>query len=192
MSNSSPVLAGLITSVVFDEQLVNGAAQLLDDNVEFTDDDGNFTAGDLIVSGLLPEDSVGIRNEGTGAGQIAVTAGNISFGNVIFASFTGGTAGTQLVVTFNASATSAAIDALIQNLTYANSSDAPTATRNLVITIHDAAGAAAIQPTSFSEVTGLAYPFEGVDVGFESAPSFAVLDGDGDLDAVVGGGDGFL
>jgi Ca2+-binding RTX toxin-like protein len=192
MPNSSPVLAGLITSVVFDEQLVNGAAQLLDPNVDFTDVDGSFTGGDLIVSGLLPEDSVGIRNEGTGAGQIAVTGGNIRFGNVIIASFTGGTAGTQLVVTFNASATSAAIDALIQNLTYANSSDAPTATRNLVISIHDAAGAAAIQPTSFSEVTGLANPFNGVDVGVDSAPTFADLDGDGDLDAVIGEEDGVL
>jgi Ca2+-binding RTX toxin-like protein len=192
MPNSSPVLAGLITSVVFDEQLVNGAAQLLDATVDFTDADGNFTAGDLIVSGLLPEDTVGIRNEGTGAGQIAVTGGNIRFGNVIIASFTGGTAGTSLVVTFNASATSAAIDALIQNLTYANSSDAPTATRNLVITIHDAAGAAAIQPTSFAAVIGLANPFDGVDVGIFSTPSFADLDGDGDLDALIGADNGTL
>jgi hypothetical protein len=154
MPNSSPVLGGLITSVVFDEQLVNAAAQLLDTNVDFTDVDGNFNGGDLIVSGLLPEDSVGIRNEDTAAGQIAVTGGNIRFGNVIFASFTGGMGGTPLLVSFNASATSAAIDALIQNLTYANSSDTPTATRNLVISIHDAAGAAAIHPngeaTSFA------------------------------------------
>jgi Ca2+-binding RTX toxin-like protein len=192
MPNSNPILGGLITSVVFDEQLVNGAAQLLDPTVEFTDDDGNFNGGDLIVSGLLPEDSVGIRNEGTGAGQIAVTGGNdIRFGNVVIGSFTGGTAGTPLLVSFNASATSAAIDALIQNLTYANSSDTPTAIRNLVISIHDAAGAAAIHATSFTEQTGAANPFNGVNVA-EGAPSFGDLDGDGDLDAVIGNVDGTL
>ena len=186
MANSKPVLGGLISNVVFDEQLVNAAAQLLDTNVNFTDVDGNFTGGDLIVSGLLPEDTVGIRNEGTAAGQIAVTGSDIRFGNVIVASFTGGTAGTQLVVTFNASATTAAIDALIQNLTYANSSNTPTATRDLVVTIHDAAGAAAIPPTSFIEVPGANNPFDGIDVGTFSAPTFADLDGDGDLDAVIG------
>ncbi len=192
MPNASPVLAGLNSNVVFDEQLVNAAAQLFDVAVDFTDVDGNFTGGDLIVSGLLPEDSVGIRNEGLGAGQIAVTGSNIRFGNVIFASFTGGTDGTPLVVTFNASATSTAVDALIQNLTYANSSDTPTAKRNLVITIHDAAGAAAIPPISFSKVTGLANPFDGVDLGAESAITFADLDGDGDLDALTGAQDGTL
>ncbi len=186
MSNSSPVLDGLLTNVVFDEQLVNGTAQLLDATVDFTDVDGNFNGGDLVVSGLLAEDSVGIRNEGTGAGQIAVTGSDVRFGNVVIGNFTGGTAGTPLVVSFNAIATSAAIDALLQSLTYANSSDTPTATRNLIITIHDAAGAAAIQLTSFTEITGLANPFNGVDVGLLSVPSFADLDGDGDLDALVG------
>ena len=37
-----------------------------------------------------------------------------------------------LTITFNASATSEAIDALIQNLTYANLSDTPTASRTLI------------------------------------------------------------
>ncbi len=43
----------------------------------------------------------------------------------------------------------------------------------------------AIAPV-FTERTGAANPFNGVDVGYYSAPSFADLDGDGDLDAVVG------
>ena len=44
--------------------------------------------------------------------------------------------------------------------------------------------AAAIAP--LAERTGAANPFDGVSVAFISAPSFADLDGDGDLDAVVG------
>ena len=49
----------------------------------------------------------------------------------------------------------------------------------------------AIAP-AFTERTGAANPFNGVDVGFDSTPSFADLDGDGDLDAVVGELDGTL
>ena len=49
----------------------------------------------------------------------------------------------------------------------------------------------AIAP-AFTERTGAANPFNGVDVGNRSAPSFADLDGDGDLDAVIGEQDGTL
>ena len=43
---------------------------------------------------------------------------------------------------------------------------------------------------AFVEVTGVANPFNGVDVGQDATPVFADLDGDGDKDALVGERDG--
>ncbi|QLE53574.1 tandem-95 repeat protein (plasmid) [Nostoc sp. C057] len=49
----------------------------------------------------------------------------------------------------------------------------------------------ATNPT-YTEQTGTANPFNGVDVGTNSSPTFADIDGDGDLDAIVGANDGTL
>ena len=39
---------------------------------------------------------------------------------------------------------------------------------------------------SFTEQTGTANPWDGIDVGAQSTPTFADIDGDGDQDLVVG------
>ena len=191
MANSVPTLTGLTTPVAFLENTVNAAPQIIDGDVTFTDPDNNFDGGRLTVAGLLAQDTVAIRNQGTGAGQIGVSGGNVTFGGSVIGSFAGG-AGSTLTVTFNAAATAAGIEALIENLTYANSSNTPIASRSLELKVTDAAGFAAIAPIAFAEQTGAANPFNGVDVGFRSAPSFADLDGDGDLDAVAVENDGTL
>jgi hypothetical protein len=176
---------GLTTPVTFLENTVNGAPQIIDADVTFTDADNNFNGGTLTVTGLLAQDTVAIRNQGTGAGEIGVAGSNVTFGDTVIGGFTGGAGGT-LAVTFNANATAPAIEALIENLTYANSSDAPTASRSLELKVTDAAGFAAVAPIAFAEQAGAANPFNGVGVVAFSAPSFADLDGGGDLDAVVG------
>jgi hypothetical protein len=45
---------------------------------------------------------------------------------------------------------------------------------------------------SYIEQTGTANPFNGINIGIYSAPTFADLDGDGDRDALIGEKDGIL
>lgn len=170
MANTAPLLTGITSPVTFAEDTVNVAPKLIDSNVTFTDPDNNFNGGTLTVSGLLAEDAVTIRHQGTAAGQIGVSGSDVTFGGAVIGSFTGGT-GSTLTVTFNASATAAAIDALIQNLTYGNSSDAPAATRTLTIAVTD---------------TG-SQTFTETNAQFAYTPVFIKegdVDGDGDLDRI--------
>ncbi len=62
--------------------------------------------------------------------------------------------------------------------------DAFIAERSGIINYYENTGTAS--SLSFSEVTGSSNPFDGVNVGSDSTPTFADLDGDGDLDAFIG------
>src|SRR3954469_10977514 len=166
MANSVPTLTGLTTPITFLENTANGAPQIIAADVTFTDPDNNFNGGALRVTGLLAEDTVKIRNQGAGAGQIGISGSTVTFGGTVIGSFTGGD-GSTLSVTFNAVATAQAIEALIENLTYANSSDTPTSSRSLELKITDAAGFAAIAPLAF----GAANPLDGLDAGHAARPA---------------------
>jgi VCBS repeat-containing protein len=185
MANTTPTLSGLAASVSFNETGVNNGPRLIDSDVTFSDADNNFAGGSLVVSGLLAEDGVLIKNQGSGAGQISVSGSNVSHGGTVIGTFSGGI-GTTLTVTFNANATSAAIDALIQDLTYANSSNTPTASRTLEILVTDAAGAKPVAPAAFTHKTGSDNPLDGIGISTRSKPAFGDLDGDGDLDMLLG------
>lgn len=188
-----PALTGLALGVTFAENTVNGGPQLLDPSVIFTAETA-LAGGRLVVSGLLAEDRVSILAEGNGAGQIGVSGSNVLFGGVAIGSFAGGVGGT-FTVTFGAAATGAAVDALIQRLGYANSSDTPTADRTLTLDVIDSGGRALGAGPGVGPLTalgGAANPFNGIDAGLSSMPAFVDLDGDGDRDLVSGAADGTL
>ena len=175
--NDAPVLSGFATSVTFDENVSGG---LLDASVTFSDPESNFDGGVLTLSGLLSEDTVSLRNQGGAPGEIGFNAGNgqVSFGGTLIGTATGGS-GADFRIVFNASATAAAIEAVVENLIYSNASNAPTASRTLSLQIVEG-------DWDFTEQTGAANPFNGIFIPYRTTPSLADLDGDGDLDIVIG------
>ena len=181
---TAPTLTGL-DAPTFAENTVNATPQVIDSNVTCTDPDNDFNGGTLVVSGLLAEDTVSIL---TGAVIYRVGAdvyydadGAGGAAGVIIGSASGG-AGATFTVTFNGSATSVIVELVIESLTYANSSDTPTASRTLSLSLTDSAG----EGVGFAQRTGAANPFNGVSVPSRSTPTLVDLDHDGDLDLVVG------
>ena len=94
-------------------------------------DSTNFDTGTLTVSiptgGDSAEDVLSIRNQGTGAGQIGVSGSTVTYQGVTIGTFTGGSSGSNLVITLNSSATPTAVTTLVRNITYQNTdTNAPT------------------------------------------------------------------
>ncbi len=192
MTNSTPFLFGFANTITFDEELVNFGPQLLDTHVIFYDEDDNFDGGSLVMRGLLAEDILSIRNEGSGADQIGFDGILVTFEGITIGTATGGTGGTDFAVTFNAAANFVAIDALIENLTYQNLSDTPTERRDLELLITNEEGEQAHSLILFTPLVDTFNPFNGFDVGARSTPTFVDIDSDGDLDMFVGELDGNL
>lgn len=104
----------------------------------------NFGGGTLTVdfqANGIATDRLTIRTQGTAAGQIGVVGSEITYGNVVIGSFTGGAGEIPLVISLNAQATQAATQALVRNIMYSNISDNPLAlTRTIRFVLSDGQG----------------------------------------------------
>ena len=150
--NDAPAIGGMGGTLAYTE---NAAATIIDSSgVTVSDiDSANFNGGSLTVSFTRNDtatDILAVRNQGTSDGQISVSGSNISYnpvggtGNTVIGTFAGGTAGTPLVITFtNNVANPEAVQALIQNITFANSSENPsTLPRTVTFSLNDGDGTA--------------------------------------------------
>ena len=106
-------------------------------------DSANFDTGVLTVAitanGVPSEDVLLIGN----IGSITTGAGTVSFSGTQIGTFTGGTGGTNLVVTLDADATPAAVQALVRALQYDNTNGAnpDLDPRTITVSVTDGDGA---------------------------------------------------
>ncbi|MHC5351540.1 Ig-like domain-containing protein [Metapseudomonas furukawaii] len=146
--NAAPVVSNLDgDSVTFTQ---GSGAILLDfgTNATVTDgDSADFAGGNVTVSilanGVPGEDVLGIANQGTGAGQIGLSGSDVTYQGTVIGTWTGGSAGADLVISLNANATAAAVQALVRNLNYSNSNATngiDQADRTLRVTLNDGDG----------------------------------------------------
>ncbi|WP_447971265.1 LamG-like jellyroll fold domain-containing protein [Nitrospira sp. M1] len=130
--NDAPVIGDLGSDILFYTE--GNGAQVIDQstNAAVTDvDSSNFDTGTLTVSfntgSDTAEDVLGIRDQGAGATNITVAGNAVSYGGTQIGTFTGGSGGTNLVITLDADADATAVSALVQNITYENTdTNAPT------------------------------------------------------------------
>jgi hypothetical protein len=159
--NDAPTL-GSIADASFNENTVNANSQIIDATAGLpTDiDSPDFNGGSLTITystGGGSEDQLSIFDQGSGAGEIGfdgttLTFGGIAFGTVVPA--TNGNNGNDLIISFTTGqATPNAVQALLRNLTYANTSNAPTTSRTIAATLIDGDGTANLgTDTSASEL----------------------------------------
>ncbi len=153
-----PVIGAFDTTVTFTE---NGPAVLLDTNATLTDTDSvDFVGGVMTVSLLAnaeASDRLLVRNVGVGAGQIGVVGNAITYAGVVFATFTGGTAGdVPLVVNLGAGGSKLAAQALLRNLNFSNVSESPSILpRTVHVWMTDGDGGVSLPVSKIINVTAI-------------------------------------
>ncbi|MCY2962684.1 MAG: hypothetical protein NT069_03375, partial [Planctomycetota bacterium] len=156
--NDAPVV---VTSAGTTNYVENGVPVAIDGSISVTDVDNVALSGGTLNVGIQvngsTSDRLTIRNEGTAAGQIGVSGTNVSYGNVLIGTFSGGVGTAVLVVTLNSKATPAAVAALARNICFSNVSDAPsTLTRTVGYIVADGSGGTSATATKLVSVTATA------------------------------------
>lgn len=111
-------------------------------------DSTNSDAGILtvsIIAGRELTDRVEVRNQGTAVGQIGVSGLNVTYGGTVIGTFSGTT---SLTIRLNPSATPAAVQVLLRNITFRSTSATPSTTlRTIRVTLTDGDGGNSNLPT---------------------------------------------
>ena len=95
----------------------------------------------MSVASATTFDQLGIRNQGTGAGQIGLSGDQVTYGGVTIGTVTGGANGSSLVVSLNAGATPAAVQALVRNVTFASTNEAlQSGSKSFTLVVNDGDG----------------------------------------------------
>jgi len=159
----------------------NDAPTIIDSGTTVSDiDSANFDTGSVTVSltaGGEAADRLAVRNQGTATGEIGLSGADVTYGSTVIGTFTGGSGTTALVVTFNAAATPAAVQALARNIAYANVSEAPsTSPRTIQFVVTDGDGGTSLSATKTVNVTEVNDPpnldLNGVVSGTDTTTSF--------------------
>ncbi|MGM3188456.1 DUF4347 domain-containing protein, partial [Musicola paradisiaca] len=135
-SNTAPVFSNLNGGATFTE---NGSAVVIDNDVTVADTElnsqGNYNGASITIArngGASSNDIFG-NSELLGA---LMQGQNFTYNGTTVGSVTANASGT-LTLTFNSNATSAIVNAVLQSLTYTNSSDDPPASVTLNWTFND-------------------------------------------------------
>ncbi|MBD0327909.1 MAG: VCBS repeat-containing protein, partial [Pyrinomonadaceae bacterium] len=123
----------------------NSAATVLDSDATVSDTDSpNFNTGNLTVrfaSEGTADDRLSIRNQGIGVTEINLDGREIYYGSTKIGDFNGSIGTESLVINLNSDATVAATQALVRNITFANTSRNPaTLDRTVEIVLTDDTG----------------------------------------------------
>jgi hypothetical protein len=158
-TNSPPSITLSISPLNY---LENSGKMVIDPNASVSDSDSaDLNGGRLIVEitgNSTIEDALGVRHQGTGAGQIGVAGNTIAFGGAAIGTFSNGPPlAVSLTVDFTSSAaTLAAVQALLRNVVFSNDSENPSqAPRAVRFTLSDGDGATGLPATRIVNVTAV-------------------------------------
>ena len=158
-------------------------------------DSADFDGGSLTVvyaSGNTAADQLGVQNVGTGVGEIGVSGSDVTYnfgsGAVVIGTIGGvgsnGVNGNDLIITLNSSATAAAVEELVQNITYSNTSQNPTeVTRPIEFTLTDGDGGTSatisrnITPQQVNDAPAVNYSAGNQNVDEDASLVFSLANG---------------
>lgn len=136
------------------ENALNNTPVFLADKAVVTGTPGvSFDGGSLYVgytASSVNEETLAIRHQGFGAGQVGVDGLDVSYDGVVIGTIVegfDGALGMGLVIYLNDNATAAGIQAVLRNISYQNSSNTPDAVQSILVSINDSS------PTGYTETT---------------------------------------